>query len=177
MDGAGEGSAEDDPEGAGKVAELRGEGGSDEGSGAGDGGEVVAEDDPFVGGFEVVAIAEALGRGGAVLAKDKDLGGDELAVEAVGDEVDAGGGDDDPDRVDGFTAVEGDACQVAGAGEGNRCQRRIWPKVFHDDKTCHSEAAGTPSAGRRQHGANGSENGRLGIYSGQHAGVPPMTCK
>ena len=48
--------ADDDPERSGEVAELRGERRADQRAGAGDGREVMAEDDPLVGGLEVVAV-------------------------------------------------------------------------------------------------------------------------
>ncbi len=46
---AGEHDADDDPDGAGQVAHLRGQDGSDERAGTGDGGEVVTEQHPPVG--------------------------------------------------------------------------------------------------------------------------------
>ena len=72
LDGAAEDGADDDPEGAGQIAELGGERRADERAGAGDGGEVVAEDDPFVGGLEVVAVAQALGGSGAAVVEHHD---------------------------------------------------------------------------------------------------------
>ncbi len=117
LDAAAEDGADDDPECTGEVAELGGEGGADEGAGAGDGGEVVAEDDPFIGGFVVVAVAEAFGGGGAVVIEGHDGGGDPAGVDAVGEYVDADGGDDQPHGVDGFAAVDGDAGEGEGAGD------------------------------------------------------------
>jgi len=57
--------AGDDPERAGQVAELGSEDWTYERSGAGDGGEVVPEDHPLVGGNEVAAVFETLGGSGA----------------------------------------------------------------------------------------------------------------
>ncbi len=48
VDGSGEHRADQDPEGAGQVAELRGEHRADQRPGPGDGREMVAEQDPFV---------------------------------------------------------------------------------------------------------------------------------
>ena len=58
LHGAAEHRADEDPQGAGQIAELGGQHGADQRAGSGDGGEVVAEDDPFVGGHEVLAVAE-----------------------------------------------------------------------------------------------------------------------
>ena len=65
LHGAAEHGAEEDPEVPGKIAELRGQGGTHQRAGSGDGGEVVAEEDPFVGGLEIHAVAQTFGGGGA----------------------------------------------------------------------------------------------------------------
>ena len=104
--------ADDDPERAGQVAELRGEHRADQRTGSGDGGEVVAEDDPLVGGLEIVAVAQALGGGGALVVEHHDARGDEFGVEAVGGGVAAGGGEDQPEAVDVLAAVERDAAET-----------------------------------------------------------------
>ena len=49
----------------GKIAELRCEHRPDQRPGPGDGGEVMSEDDPFVGGHKVAAVFQPLGRSGA----------------------------------------------------------------------------------------------------------------
>ena len=53
---AAEHDADDDPDHAGQIAELRGERRTDERSRAGDRGEVMAEDDPAVRRHEVAAV-------------------------------------------------------------------------------------------------------------------------
>ena len=58
----------------GQIAELRGEHRADERPGAGDGGEVVAEDDPFIGGLEIVAVAQAFGGSGALIVRAPSRG-------------------------------------------------------------------------------------------------------
>ena len=63
---------------AGQIAELRGQHRADQRSGAGDGGEVMAEDDPLIGGLEVVAVVEAFGGGGALVVQRHHARGDEL---------------------------------------------------------------------------------------------------
>ena len=62
--------ADDDPQRAGQVAELRRQRRADQRARAGDGGEVVAEHDPLVGGHEIVPVAQPLGgRGAAVVER------------------------------------------------------------------------------------------------------------
>ncbi len=57
--------ANDDPQGAGKIAELRRQDGPDQRAGTGDGREMMTKDNPFIGGNEVAAIFETLGWSGA----------------------------------------------------------------------------------------------------------------
>ena len=59
---AAERDADDDPDHAGQIAELRGERRADERAGSGDGREVMAEHDPVVRRHEVAAVVESLGR-------------------------------------------------------------------------------------------------------------------
>ena len=59
LDAAAERGADDQPERAGEIAELRGERGADERAGTSDGSKMVAEQNPFVGGYEVAAIIVA----------------------------------------------------------------------------------------------------------------------
>ena len=59
---AAEHDADEDPERAGQVAELRRERRADQRPGPGDGREVMAEDDPAVGRHEVAAVVDALRR-------------------------------------------------------------------------------------------------------------------
>ena len=56
----------------GQVAELRGERRPDQRSGTGDGGEVVAEEDPFIGGLVVVAVAQTFGWSRALIVQHHD---------------------------------------------------------------------------------------------------------
>ncbi len=101
---AAEDDAGEDPERPGQIAELRRQRRPDQRARAGDGGEVVAEDDPAIGGNEVAAVVDALGGSGIRGVEREELGGDEGAVEAVGDRVDRDRGDDEPDGVDGLAA-------------------------------------------------------------------------
>ena len=79
------GDADEDPDEPGQKAELRRQHRADERAGAGDGGEVVAEQHPAVGGHEVLAVGEAVRRGDARVVEDEDARGDECGVEAVAD--------------------------------------------------------------------------------------------
>ena len=111
--------ADQNPQRARQVAELRRQRRADQRAGAGDGGEVVAEHDPFVGGHEVAPVVEALRRRGAGLVQHQHPGGNPGGVKAVGQGVDAGGGGDQPDGVDRLAAVEGDAAQGRSAEYGD----------------------------------------------------------
>ncbi|CPU62595.1 Uncharacterised protein [Mycobacteroides abscessus] len=75
---------------------------------------MVAEQHPAVGGDEVLAVVQGLGRGGAVIARSDQLALNQLGVEAVADQVGADGRDDKPDGIDMFPAQQGDH----GPGEG-----------------------------------------------------------
>ena len=108
---AAEHDADDDPQDAGEVAELRGEGRADERAGSGDGGEVMAEDDPSVGRDEVASVGEAMcGRRAGVVERE-DGGADEGAVEAIRDGVGTEGGDEEPRGAHRLAARQGDHAQ------------------------------------------------------------------
>ena len=116
---AAERDADDDPERAREVAELRRERWPHEGPGARDRREVVAEDDPPVCWHEVAAVVEPHRRSRPRRVEGKDVGRDELAVEAIRDRVDAEGGDEEPGGADLLPPREGDGGKAAGAGEGD----------------------------------------------------------
>ena len=73
---------------------------------------MVAEDDPLVGGLEIVAVAQPLGRGGALVVERHHAGGDEFGVKTIPDGIRARGGQHQPDAVDVLAAVEGDTAQA-----------------------------------------------------------------
>jgi hypothetical protein len=81
---AAEHAADQDPQRAGQVTELRGEGRTDQGPGAGDGGEVMAEHDPAIGRHEIAAVIQTFGRRRATGVEHQHAGGDEGAVETKG---------------------------------------------------------------------------------------------
>src|SRR5690606_9723993 len=119
--------AHEDPDGPRQEPELHGQRRADEGPWTRDGREVMAEDDPAVGGDEVAAVVEAFGGRGARGVQRKDPGRDPGAVEAVTDEVDAGGGDDEPDGAQAFAPVQGDAGEGPDADDHDR----------RPDRPCH----------------------------------------
>ena len=109
--------ADDDPQNARQIAELRGERGSHERTGPGDGGEVMAEHDPLVGGHEVATVGESFRGRLPLVVEREDFRGDEGAVEAIRDGVGADGGDEQPRRADRLAAREREPGECAGAGE------------------------------------------------------------
>ena len=71
-------------------------------------------------GHEVAAVAEPLGRRRPAVVEGEDPGGEEAAVEAVGDQIAADGGEDQPGGVDGLAAVQGDCPPAECAAEANK---------------------------------------------------------
>ncbi len=63
----------------------------------------------------VQAVVQALGRGQAPGVQAQHLLGDEAAVETVGDQVDADGGNHDPDGADGFATLQCDDAEGGSA--------------------------------------------------------------
>jgi hypothetical protein len=118
LDRAREHDAEHDPDRSREVAELGGEHRTHERPGAGDGREVVAEEDPPRGRHEVAAVLQPLGGCGAAVVEFEHALGEKAAIEAVGDEVGPDGGEDEPGGADSLAAVEGDGAPRDGAGQG-----------------------------------------------------------
>ena len=83
----------------GRVAHLGGQHRSDEWSGSGDGGEMVAEQHPPVGRHVVGAVVENFGRRGVVVARADDLHFDQPGIEPEADDVGADRRDHQPHRV------------------------------------------------------------------------------
>ena len=97
--------ADEDPEEAGKVAELRREHGADERSRPGDGGEVVAEKHPLVRGLEVRPVLEPVRRRAVPAVERKHFRREKGAVEAVHEHIETARRGDNPERVDLFGGV------------------------------------------------------------------------
>jgi hypothetical protein len=108
---AAERRADEDPERAGQVAELRGKGGPDQWARARDRGEVVAEHDPAIRRDEVAAVAETLGGCRARGVEREHLGREKRAVEPVAERVHAHGRDDEPHPVHRLASVQRDAAE------------------------------------------------------------------
>jgi hypothetical protein len=117
LDGSGEDGAKENPENARQIAKLGGERGTNERAGAGDGGEVVAEKNPFVGGFEIAAVAEAFGGRRAPIIEHHHFGGDEFAVKTEADGIDADSSRDEPKAIDRFAMIAGDNTQANGGAD------------------------------------------------------------
>ena len=114
------GRADEDPEEAGQVAELRRQHGADERSRAGDRSEVVAEEHPFVRRIVIDPIPEPQ-RGGAIAPVEREhLCGKKGAVEPVHEDIEAARGGDDPERIYFFGGIE----QTHHDRDGNGCDKR-----------------------------------------------------
>ena len=89
VDRAGEATSGDEPDEAGRVAELRRQHRADQRAGAGDGREVMAEHDPLAGRVVVRAVVLGMSRSLARVVQHPDFGGEERAVIPVRDGEDA----------------------------------------------------------------------------------------
>ena len=97
VDAARDDRAEEHPEEPGSEAELGREDRADQRARAGDGREMVAEEDPLVRGVVVVPSLRAWAGVCAAVVERQDLGGDEGAVITVGQGDKKQGADDDRD--------------------------------------------------------------------------------
>lgn len=122
LDGAGEDDADDEPDRARQVSHLRGEHGTDQRTRPRDGGEVVAEQDPAVGGMEVDAVVQPFGGGRAVLVDLQNPVRDEPGVEAVRDGVRAEGRREHPGGGHLLTPREREGGPAEGATRATRLQ-------------------------------------------------------
>ena len=95
LDRTAEDRADENPERAGEKPELGGEDRADERAGAGDGGEVMAKNNPTIGFDEVLAVLVLLARRGTAVIEHEGAGRDPLGVEAVTDGVNAQCGDEE----------------------------------------------------------------------------------
>ena len=117
LDGADEDGAEDDPEPDGEVAVDEGDGGADDGAGAGDGGEVVAEDEGGFAGDVVDAVLEGDGWGGFLAAAAEDAL--EIAgIEAIAQQEDGEGEAGEPENIHGEVLIMGSMGRGEGSGDG-----------------------------------------------------------
>ena len=138
LHGPGQDDAHDDPQRAGQVTPLRREYRPDQRAGAGDRREVVAVEHTPVHRHVVLAVLVVLGRRRAPVVRLRDALLDVGRVEAVGDEVGADGGEDEPDRVDRLAADQGDhhprqAAQQRDADPHGDAQRCPPPPLLVED--------------------------------------------
>ena len=98
---------------------MCGEGGADERAGSGDRGEMMADQNPFIGGHEIAAVFQAFGGRGAAVVQRQNFRGDEIGIEAIRDEIRTDRGDDKPHRVERLAAFESDRGERARAREGD----------------------------------------------------------
>ena len=115
----------------GQIAELRGQRRTDQRTGTGDGGEVVTEEDPLIGGLEIVAVAQALGGRGALVVQRHHARGDELSIKPVADGVGARRGDHQPGAADRFSAVQRDHPESERRHHRNSGPKKMLEYLFH----------------------------------------------
>src|SRR5882724_4842023 len=128
---AGECRADDQPERARQVSELRGERGANERPGARDGGEMVAEEHPLIGGHEVPAVVVAFAGSGARVIEHEDLRGNKGGIEAEGNEIATDRGNDKPDGIQRFAAMQCDGAECARAENGDANPNRNAEGALH----------------------------------------------
>src|SRR4051794_22038053 len=81
---------------------------------------MMAEDNPLVRRFEIVAVAESLGGGGALVVERHHARGDEFRVETEPYRIAARRSEHQPDAVDVLSAVQRDTAQTEGCRDGGR---------------------------------------------------------
>ena len=108
---------------------------------------MVAEENPFVGGLEIVAVAQALGRSGAPVVERQHARGQQLAVETVAGGIGASRGQHQPDAIDVFPAVEGDAAQAERRGRGEGGPEQMGQKFHASESTRSPAMRGEPRRG------------------------------
>ncbi|MPM54103.1 hypothetical protein SDC9_100876 [bioreactor metagenome] len=94
------------PERAGQITHLRCQHRPHQRPGTRDGGEMVAEQNVFIGGNVVEAVVVQHGRGGASWIEFHDFVCDEAAVVAIGHQINAHGGHHDPHGIDRFATPQ-----------------------------------------------------------------------
>ncbi len=122
---AAENSADQNPERARQISELGCQHRTDQRPWAGDGGEVMSEHHPFVGGDEVAAIVQALARRGPLAVQRQHFGGDELAVETIAQRIGAKRRHHQPHGIDLLAAMQGDRGQRQRAQHATPHQVRV----------------------------------------------------
>jgi len=114
-----------------KITELRGEHRPHQRAGPGNGRKVMSEDHPFIGGNEIAAIVQSLGRSGPLSIEGKHLGGNKLAVEAVSQGVCAEGRNHQPHGVNLLATMKRNRAQRKRTENGNSEPNHDSYRFFH----------------------------------------------
>ena len=88
---------------------------------------MVTEQHFFVGRHVVQPVVMADGRRHARSVNGQNVLRDIAAIKTVRDQINADGGDDDPERIDLFPPVEGDIAQGKGSHNGEPCPYKVFP--------------------------------------------------
>ncbi len=115
LHGAAKDDADNEPQSARQEAELRRQRRADERAGARDGGEMMSCGHPLVGGHEVAAVVQPFSRRGPAIVQAENGERQVSRVEAIGHQVGADPGDDEPRRADRFAAREREHTERGGA--------------------------------------------------------------
>ncbi len=107
------------PESPRQVAELGRQGGADQGTGAGDGGKMVPQENPFVGRHIIPPVIDPLRRRGPPVVQFEHPERQKTAVKPVADQVNADGGHNQPDGVDRLITIQCHGSERTGAGDAD----------------------------------------------------------
>ena len=129
---AGKHHADQNPQRAGEEAHLRRQDRTDERAGAGDRGEMMTVKHVLVGRHVIHAVVMALGRRHAGVVEPEHLVRDELAVEPVGDEVDAERGGHQPHCAYVFAATQGERGKGKCADDSDQRPQGNGHELVHD---------------------------------------------
>ena len=88
---------------------------------------MVTEQHFLVGRHIVQTVVMADGRRHARCINAQDVLGDIAAIKTIGDQVNADRGNDDPERVDLLSPVEGDIAQGKSSHNGEPCPCKVFP--------------------------------------------------
>ena len=95
---------------------------------------MVAEDDPFVGGLEIVAVAQALGGRGALVVQRHHPRGKKSRIKAIAQQIGTNSGEHQPDAVDWFSAGLGDRGHRKSGGNRNQDPQETHEETEHSTK-------------------------------------------
>ncbi len=128
---AAEHDADENPQRAGQITELRGEHRPDERPRPGNGREVMAEDNPFVRFDEILAVVVDLARCGAAVVKCQQARGNPFGVKPVADGVGADRRDENVGGVDRLAPAKRQRGIRCRAGQGEQEPEKRSQNLFH----------------------------------------------